>query len=106
MNSKKSKQVINKSNELFVAWLKGLLRKEEADKVTLDNYWKFLPKQTHVFANNQWWLAAYSPRLISRKIKRMLKADPLLQINNITLDDLKNNEKAWKRIEKTNPYQT
>ena len=36
----------------------------------------------------------------------MLKADPLLQINNITLDDLKKNEKAWKRIEKTNPYQT
>ena len=33
MNAKKSKQVINKSNELFVAWLKGLLRKEEADKV-------------------------------------------------------------------------
>jgi len=103
MNKKQSKKIKEKSNELFVEWLKSLLRKEEADKVSIENYWKFLPKQSHVFANNQLWLAAYTPRWIARKLKKKLTKNPALDIHSITLNDLKKEEKQWKQ--KENPYQ-
>ncbi len=103
MNKKQSKKIKEKSNELFVEWLKSLLRKEEADKVSIENYWKFLPKQSHVFANNQLWLAAYTPRWIARKLKKMLIKNPSLNIYSITLNDLKKEEKQWKQKETAPP---
>lgn len=103
MNKKQSKKIKEKSNELFVEWLKSLLRKEEADKVSIENYWKFLPKQSHVFANNQLWLAAYTPRWIARKLKKMLVKNPSLDIYSITLNDLKKEEKQWKQRETAPP---
>mgnify|MGYP003115734175 FL=1 len=103
MNKKQSKKIKEKSNELFVEWLKSLLRKEEADKVSIENYWKFLPKQSHVFANNQLWLAAYTPRWIARKLKKMLVKNPSLDIYSITLNDLKKEEKQWKQKETAPP---
>lgn len=99
MNQKQSTKIRNKANEVFVEWLKSLLRKEEADKISLNNYWKFLPKETHVFANNQLWLAAYSPRWVAKKIKKMLYKNPTLNINTITLIDIKKEEKQWKQKE-------
>ena len=103
MNKKQSKKIKEKSNELFVEWLKSLLRKEEVDKVSIENYWKFLPKQSHVFANNQLWLAAYTPRWIARKLKKMLIKNPSLNIYSITLNDLKKEEKQWKQKETAPP---
>ena len=103
MNKKQSKKIKEKSNELFVEWLKSLLRKEEADKVSIENYWKFLTKQSHVFANNQLWLAAYTPRWIARKLKKMLIKNPSLNIYSITLNDLKKEEKQWKQKETAPP---
>ena len=103
MNKKQSKKIKEKSNELFVEWLKSLLRKEEADKVSIENYWKFLPKQSHVFANNQLWLAAYTPRWIARKLKKMLIKNSSLNIYSITLNDLKKEEKQWKQKETAPP---
>ncbi len=101
MNQKQATKIRIKSNEIFVEWLKSLLRKEEADKVSIDNYWKFLPQQTHIFANNQLWLAAYSPRWVARKIKKLLRKNPNLDLNLITLQDLKKEDKQWKQKETT-----
>ena len=103
MNKKQSKKIKEKSNELFVEWLKSLLRKEVEYKVSIQNYWKFLPKQSHVVANNQLWLAAYTPRWIARKLKKMLIKNPSLNIYSITLNDLKKEEKQWKQKETAPP---
>ena len=99
MNQKQSTAIRHRANELFVEWLQSLLNKEEASKVSIDNYWKFLPKQSHVFANNQIWLAAYSPRWVAKKIKKMLHKNPDLNLNLITLKDLKKEDKQWKQKE-------
>ena len=91
MNQKQSTAIRHKANELFVEWLQGLLNKEEASKVSIDNYWKFLPKQSHIFANN--------PRWVARKIKKLLHKNPTLNLNTITLTDIKKEDKQWKQKE-------
>ena len=103
MNGKKSKLIRDKSNELFVEWLKTLLRKEEAEKITLDNYFNYLPKQTHLFANRQLWLTAYTPRWISNKIKRIVERKPNLDVTSLTLADIKKEEQQWKQKEQNFP---
>ena len=99
MNGKQSKKLINKSNELFVEWLKGLLNKKEADKISIDNYRQFIPKQTHLYANQQLWLTAYSPRWIKNKIKKLVKYNPELNVASITLEDIKKEDKQWKQTD-------
>tara|TARA_R100000008_G_C3459263_1_gene103299 strand:+ start:232 stop:546 length:315 start_codon:yes stop_codon:yes gene_type:complete len=100
MNSKRSKEIKNKANELFIDWLKSLLNKEEAAKISMDNYFQFLPKQTHLMTNNQMWLTAYSPRWIANKIKNVIRKNPQLNISSLTLEDIKKEEKQWKQKER------
>jgi len=97
MNGKRSKELIEKSNELFIEWLKGLLNKTEADKITMANYRNYLPKQTHLYANRQLWLTAYTPRWIKNKLKRLIKRDPNKDISSITLEELRKEDKQWKQ---------
>ena len=73
MNQKRSKEITERSNELFIEWLKSLLNETEAAKITMDNYRNYLPKQTHLYANKQLWLTAYTPRWIKNKLKSDLK---------------------------------
>ena len=103
MNQKRSKELTEKSNELFIEWLKSLLNETEAAKISMDNYHKYLPKQTHLYANKQLWLTAYTPRWIKNKLKRLLKRNPNRNISSLTLAELRKEDKQWKQ--KENLYQ-
>jgi len=62
MNRRNSKQIKKKSEELVVAWLQTMLIEEEQKKLTVENFEKYLPEQTHIYVNNKVMLSAYTPR--------------------------------------------
>ena len=47
MNTKKMSKIRNKAKAILVEWLKGLLNKEEQQKVNVKNILTLLPNQTH-----------------------------------------------------------
>ena len=80
MNGRKSKAIRKKSIEFLVMWLKTMLTDEEIKKVSVSNYKKYLPKETHVYAGNTFMVSAYTPRWFGKLIKRKLKSKPLDKI--------------------------
>jgi len=86
MNGRRSKKIRKQSSVVLVSWLKSLLDEAEASKVTLDNYKSMLPQQTHIYANMAFRMSAYTPRWVAKKIKKILKEEPLRPIESITWD--------------------
>lgn len=80
MSGKKSKQLRRKAENLLISWIKTMVPEgEDANKITKKNLHEFIPKQTHIFANNRFMLSAYSLRWFYKKVK---------QNPDITLEDL------------------
>lgn len=88
MNSKVCKKIRAHVKYISIEWLKSLLTEEEAKKITTDNYKNFMPKQTHVLLRGSIILSAFSDKWISKRIKKLLKANPNLNISSITMADL------------------
>ena len=80
MNGQKSKAVRKLSEEFVVTWLKSMLTDEEQKKVSVTNYTKYLPEDTHFFANNKLMISAYTPRWYGKLIKKVLKTKELKDI--------------------------
>ena len=87
MNRRKSKQIKKKSEELVVAWLQTMLVEEEQKKLTLNNFKKYLPEQTHIHMNNKIMLSAYTPRWFKQRIKKIISTKDL---KDITWSDTEN----------------
>tara|TARA_R100000742_G_C4279678_1_gene105258 strand:- start:15471 stop:15764 length:294 start_codon:yes stop_codon:yes gene_type:complete len=85
----RAKAIRNHSKTLLVSWLHTLLDKEEADKINIHNYMDHMPKQTHLFIEGQLRLSAFHPKWVVRKIKRLLKEDPDLNLKDIDLELIK-----------------
>lgn len=83
MNGAKAKQVRKLSKEFVVEWLKSMLVEEEQKKVTVNNFEKYLPEESHFFANNKLMVSAYTPRWFAQKIKKVNK-----NIKDITYSDV------------------
>ena len=47
MNGKKAKAIRRRALQEMIDWYKGLLGPEEADKVSKNNIFELIPKQTH-----------------------------------------------------------
>ena len=88
MNRKKSKRIRHHSESLLVSWMKQLLEKEEADKITINTYKSFMPQQTHFMAQRTMHLNAYHPKWIVNKINQLLAIFPDRSIEEITLEDI------------------
>tara|TARA_R110002153_G_scaffold255432_1_gene414090 strand:+ start:52 stop:354 length:303 start_codon:yes stop_codon:yes gene_type:complete len=86
MNRKMSKRIRHHSELLLVAWMKQLLEKEEADKITINTYKSFMPKQTHFMAQRTMYLNAYHPKWIAKKIKQLIKIFPDILIEDVNLE--------------------
>ena len=86
MNRKKSKRIRHHSESLLVSWMKQLLEKEEADKITINTYKSFMPKQTHFIAQRTMYLNAYHPKWIAKKIKQLTKIFPDIEIEDVNLE--------------------
>ena len=85
MNGRKSKLVRKKAIEFLIDWLKTMLIEEEQKKVSVKNYKKYLPEQTHLYANKKFIVSSYTPRWFQKKIKHALKRKP---IDKITYNDI------------------
>jgi len=85
MNGKKAKQIRNKSLLLLVDWVKTLVSEEEGEKITYENAHKLLPTDTHVYANQQIRLSAFTLKWIVKKVKQLIK---IKNINDINIKDL------------------
>ena len=89
MHSRKAKRIRRHANQLVFEWLKTMLTDEEAKKLNSKNMDKYMPKQTHFFANNSIRLSAYTLRWFQQRIKRITKKDKKI-IEDITLKEIEN----------------
>ena len=87
MNGKKAKQIRKKSRQLVVDWLQTMLVKEEVKKLSVDNIEKYLPDETHFYANNKLMVSAYTPRWFAQRIKKYNK-----KLQDITWQDIESLE--------------
>jgi len=85
MRELKTKQVRKLSKEFVVEWLQSMLTEEEQKKVSVDNYEKYLPEDTHFYANRKLMVSAYTPRWFAQRIKKVLRTK---HINDITYSDV------------------
>ena len=83
MNGKKAKQIRKKSRQLVVDWLQTMLVEEEVKKLSVDNIEKYLPDETHFYANNKLMVSAYTPRWFAQRIKKSNK-----KLQDITWQDI------------------
>ena len=89
MNSKKAKHVRRKAKELMVDWIKSMIPEDQHQDITVENLDKYMPDQTHIYANRKVILSAYSYRWFIKKIKKLYNSKNI-NINNITLKDTEN----------------
>ena len=71
MNRKRIKKINKHVGFILVDWLKTLVSEEEAKQINIDNYKELLPSQTHVYTNNKFFLSAFCPRWVRKKIKHI-----------------------------------
>ena len=74
MNLKKEKQIRRKAKQLMVEWLRSIIPDEDKDKVTVENVHTYIPDQTHVYANQQLHISAYTLRWFIKGIKKVVKS--------------------------------
>jgi hypothetical protein len=73
MNSKQEKKIRKHAKHLMVEWLKSVVPEEEQEKVTIENVHTYIPDQTHVYANRQLHISAYTLRWFIKGIKKLIK---------------------------------
>ncbi len=87
MNGRQTKLIRKKSLVLLIDWVKTLVSEEEAKKLTMEQAYNLVPKDTHIYTNGKLMLSAFSLKWINKKIKKLLKHKT---INDITVEDLTN----------------
>ena len=89
MDSRKAKRIRRHANQLVFEWLKTMLTDEEAKKLNSKNMDKYMPKQTHFFANRILHISAYTPRWFQQRIKRIIRKNKKT-IEDITVQEIEN----------------
>ena len=89
MNSRKAKRIRRHANQLVFEWLKTMLIDEEAKKLNSKNMDKYMPEQTHFFANRSYYISAYTPRWFQQRIKRIIRKNKKT-IEDITVQEIEN----------------
>ena len=89
MHSRKAKKIRRHSNQLVLEWLKTMLTDEEAKKLNSKNMAKYMPEQTHFFANRSFYISAYTPRWFQQRIKRIIRKNKKA-IEDITIQEIEN----------------
>jgi len=89
MNLKKEKQIRRKAKQLMVEWLRSIIPDEDKDKVTVENVHTYIPDQTHVYANQQLHISAYTLRWFIKRIKVLIKQGRK-DFNSITVKETEN----------------
>ena len=87
MNSKKEKQIRKHAQNLMLDWLKTVVPEEEKPRITLDNLQDFIPNQTHIYANKQLRVSAYTLRWITKRLKKLVRTGRT-DVKTITLEEI------------------
>ena len=89
MHSRKAKRIRRHATQLVFEWLKTMLTDEEAKKLNPKNMDKYMPEQTHFFANRSLHISAYTPRWFQQRIKRIIGQNKRV-IEYITQQEIEN----------------
>ena len=89
MHSRKAKRIRRHANQLVFEWLKSMLTEDEAKKLTSKNMDKYMPEQTHLYANRRIILSAYTPRWFQQRIKIIIRKSKKT-IEDITIQEIEN----------------
>ena len=89
MNGRKAKRIRRHANQLVLEWLKTMLTDEEAKKLNPKNKDKYMPEQTHFFANRSLHISAYTSRWFQQRIKRIIGQNKRV-IESITVQEVEN----------------
>jgi hypothetical protein len=87
MNSKLCKQIRKQSKTILVEWFRTLVSEEQSKDVDESNILSYLSSQTHIFANNQLKLSAYSYKWVVKKIKTLIKKTNM-DVSSVGLKDI------------------
>ena len=87
MHSRKAKRIRRHANQLVFEWLKTMLTDEEAKKLNSKDMSKYMPEQTHFFANSSLHISAYTPRWFQQRIKRIISKNKK-PIEDITVQEI------------------
>tara|TARA_R100001244_G_scaffold14150_1_gene15716 strand:- start:769 stop:1047 length:279 start_codon:yes stop_codon:yes gene_type:complete len=87
MNLKKEKQIRKHAQNLMLDWLKTVVPDEEKPKITLGNLQDFIPNQTHIYANGQLRISAYTLRWFAKRIKKLVRRGRT-DFKTITVDEV------------------
>ena len=87
MNSKLCKQIRKQSKTILVEWFRTLVSEEQSKDVNESNILSYLSSQTHIFANNQLKLSAYSYKWVVKKIKTLIKKTNM-DVSSVGLKDI------------------
>jgi len=90
MNSKLCKKIRKQSKVILVEWFKGLVSKDESKNINESNILFYLSPQTHLFANNQFKLSAYSFKWTVKKIKDLARKTDI-DVTTVGLKDIEKN---------------
>ena len=86
MNQRKSKQIRLKAKEILIEWLAQHVPEDEMknNNITTKNILKYIPPDTHIYANRTLLLSVWSYKWFIKKIKNFKNKD----INNLRLKDI------------------
>ena len=87
MNSKLCKQIRKQSKTILVEWFRTLVSEEQSKDVNESNILSYLSSQTHIFANNQLKLSAYSYKWVVKKVKTLIKKTNM-DVSSVGLKDI------------------
>ena len=87
MNSKLCKRIRKQSKTILVEWFRTLVSEEQSKDVDESNILSYLSSQTHIFANNQLKLSAYSYKWVVKKIKTLIKKTNM-DVSSVGLKDI------------------
>jgi len=87
MNSKTCKQIRKHSRQILVEWFKTLVSDQQSKEVNTSNILSYLSPQTHIFANNQVRLSAYSFKWTVKKIKKIVSKNNM-DVSAVRLQDV------------------
>lgn len=86
MSGKQHKKIRRKTKELMCDWLENYVPEDEFKKSNVNpkNILKFVPPDTHIYANRQLHLSAWSYKWIIKRLKRV----DIDKLNEVTIEDL------------------
>ena len=87
MNLKLCKQIRKQSKTILVEWFRTLVSEEQSKDVDESNILSYLSSQTHIFANNQLKLSAYSYKWVVKKVKILIKKTNM-DVSSVRLKDI------------------